>query len=261
MFADKVISPTDRKLQQPVVQHKSSGGITLPAVQLYANGIKELNKNGDAQAAKSLPAVKPFQETTAKQSNSEPGIVQGVFFEQPPSRDVVREGEEVEGNALLGAKCYAYSLFNALAQAGRTPEIDGEPMTKEQVDEWITEHERDTDGGSPQGPSKKMEGGVNFMKIEKNHRVAVQTGLDHNFPVSIGVSKPSNHWIYATGTTGDEILAEDQQNPQRGVLHLKLVGGAWTGSGQGEDKTIYTISQVMIGYEDREQYRILRAFY
>lgn len=282
MFALKTTTETDKLQRKLIKDDVNSVAKSLPAVFHGKNSfqqnraVKQLySDDRSVTSLKSLPAIKPYKNSEQAIVNTRslnPIVLQGAFFVQPPSRDIVRGGQTIHGDAELGNKCYAYSVFNALAQVGRTPTLEdvagnNVDMTQEEVDDWIRTNMGAAAGGSPQKVANKLDATLKFMPAKLKRRTAVRTALDNNFPVSIGVAitrsdkphdAPANHWIYAKNTTEAAIVAEDQQNTHRGDLEFTFAEGKWTAV---SGNFIYTLTDVMIGYQGPEEKAIIQEFY
>lgn len=151
-----------------------------------------------------------------------------VAFIQPSSAN---------GN-LLGTKCFAYSTLNALAHNNvPLPNI----ANQVQADTWISSQKKfQSIGGGPNQVltalnlnPKQVAFPVSDNLFNKAN-YAVQHGLSAVLATTVGTA----HWIFLTGVIAAQpnatppvpaqILAEDQQNPTRGVLAFKYNGKNYT---------------------------------
>jgi len=276
-YKQKIREGKSEFVENEVAQKRNNEETPQQFLDYSAKGVTQTELQKNANSSSRVAQLNAFQETVNSNSetilgmgNAMQEVVQRVPFTQPPSRDIKNRAGEVvrEGDDVLGGKCYAYSAFNALAQVGKTPRMDGEEMTQEEVDTWIRDNERDTTGGGPQMAAGKLSetgmSDVSFRRLNRKLRSATEFALSNQMPVSIGVSKPSNHWIYATGTDGKQILAEDQQNANRGTIRFNYDDGKWIGVGDDDRKvvkTVYEISKFEVGYSNEEEYLALDRFY
>lgn len=247
-----------RKLQE--MANNSSQFSQQRTLQYIADNRPQVKQDSNIQTKNSL---------SLPSSNKTFNVIQRVHFNQPPSRDIkTKDGSIKKGDSVLGAKCYAYSVFNAFAQVGKTPQINNQDMTQEEVDDWIKKNERDTIGGGPKMAAKKLSeqkiSQISFRSINKKFKTATNFALAKKMPVCIGVSEPSNHWIYATGTDMNQILAVDQQNSNRGTIRFNFKNRIWTGVGDSDPKpvkTTYKISKFEVGYSNKQEHDSLNDFY
>ena len=122
-------------------------------------------------------------------------------------------------NSVLGNKCFAYSTLNALSNSGvATPNITNQL----QADAWIKSQSTFVStGGGPGIVLKALaltpkEYAVKYTdKILNRAKYATLNNLPTIIATTVG---GLNHWIFFIGVSGSNILAEDQQNPARGVL-------------------------------------------
>lgn len=230
------------------ISKESLSRVNLGKRSYQASTFKDMRPEHLAQA-KLIGTMSGYDSSLSSvlQKRSDREILQRARFNQP------RAG-------VLKEKCYAYALFNALGRTGAIPA----GMTQAQADAWILANESGTNGGGPQMVSNKLTAdgtiAVNStytqMANKPKFRLAVRYGLNHNLPVVIGVTAgATNHWIYATGVTQQQIWAEDQQNSDFGILYFILKpSGNWRARGHSARGYInYTITHVSIGTHTQAQ--------
>lgn len=139
-----------------------------------------------------------------------------AFFVQPLSN----------ADSVLGAKCFAYATLNALRQ--KDINLTG-ISTQQDANDWIKARFSYQDGGGSAAVLRAL-----YPDRENNAYYIAETSASglmskafsantKNCPAIIGVevgTSKSKHWVYMTGMGdgGKSILAEDQQNTDRGTL-------------------------------------------
>jgi hypothetical protein len=172
-----------------------------------------------------------------------------VTFVQPSSAN---------GNT-LGTKCFAYSTLNALASNHvPLPNI----ANQLQADTWIGAQKTFVSmGGGPGTVLKALnltppEYAVQFSdNLFARANYAVQNHLPAVLATTVG---GSNHWIFLTGVVPAQpgatppvprqILGEDQQNPNRGVLSFQYDGAQFKATYTTPTNTVvtYTLNSISV---------------